>query len=79
VRQSAMADLRCPSCFETPRIAAELCAGKSVDQPPSAQATRRRLDVRPAAAGRAESVRPRARTMRMTVLNSGLPASPSAL
>src|ERR1700688_2385319 len=44
----------------------------------SAQATRRRLDVRPAA-GRAESVRPKARTMRMTVLNSGLPVSPRAL
>src|SRR5208337_2006762 len=39
----------------------------------------RRLDVRPIATGRAERVRPKARTMRMTVLNSGLPVSPSAL
>ena len=40
---------------------------------------RRRSEVLPAAAGRAESVRPKARTMRITVPNSGLPVSPSAL
>ena len=52
--------------------------GKRVD-PASTQATRRRLGVRPVAAGRAESAKPKARMMRMTVLNSGLPVSPSAL
>jgi hypothetical protein len=36
-------------------------------------ATRCLFDVCPLGAGRAESVRPRARTMRMTVPNSGLP------
>ncbi len=43
------------------------------------QATLRRFDARPLVAGCAESVRPRARTMRMTVPNSGLPVSPNAL
>jgi hypothetical protein len=43
------------------------------------QATLRRFNVCPLVAGRAESVRPRARTMRMTVPNSGLPVSPNAL
>jgi hypothetical protein len=37
-----------------------------------------RLCTRHRRRGRAESVRPRARTMRMTVVNSGLPVSPSA-
>jgi glutathione S-transferase len=50
-----------------------------IADPASTQATRRRLGVRLVAAGRAESVRPKERTMRMTVLNSGLPVSPSAL
>ncbi len=47
--------------------------------PAAVQATRRRFDVGPLAAGRAERVRPMARTMRMTVPNSGLPLPPSAL
>jgi hypothetical protein len=43
------------------------------------QATLRRFNVCLLVTGRAESVRPRARTMRMTVPNSGLPVSPNAL
>jgi hypothetical protein len=47
--------------------------------PTAAQATLRRFDLCPLVAGRAESVSPRARTMRMTVPNSGFPDSPRAL
>jgi hypothetical protein len=43
------------------------------------QATRRRFDVDPFATERAESVKPEARTIRMTVPNSGLPVSPRPL
>src|SRR5258708_13033386 len=42
-------------------------------------ATRRFFVVRVVSAERADSVSPMARTMRITVLNSGLPVSPSAL
>jgi probable HAF family extracellular repeat protein len=62
-----------------PRPRAILTTSCSANVLRSVQATRRRLDVRPVAAGRAERVRPKARTMRITVLNSGLPVSPSAL
>jgi hypothetical protein len=43
------------------------------------QAVRRLFDICPLAAGRAERVSPSAPTIRMTVPNSGLPFSPSAL
>src|SRR5205814_399948 len=59
------------------QVTLRLCAVPAWS-PSLSHATRRRFDVCPLATARAERVKPRARTIRMTVPKSGLPDSPSA-